>query len=144
VALFVLAAVPAAAGVSALDGVAVGVPFALFILGTGIMVWSFLLGLARTTRGDNVVVSNLYLLTGSTPRRVQVHLFGALAASVAAAAALAAFNPAVVLVPILPLGLNGLWAARHGTFPPRPARRESRRELAAPAGEGRRGGRSGQ
>jgi hypothetical protein len=125
VALFVLAAVPAAAGVSALDGVAVGVPFGLFLLGTGIMVWSFLLGLARTARGDNVVVSNLYLLAGSAPRRVQAHLFGALGASIAAAAAFAAANPAVVLVPILPLGLNGLWAARHGTFPPRPASRQS-------------------
>jgi hypothetical protein len=24
------------------------------------------------------------------------------------------------LVPMLPLGLIGLWGARHGTFPPRP------------------------
>jgi hypothetical protein len=144
VGLFVLASVPAAAGASALDGVAVGVPFALFILGTVIMVWSFLLGLARTTRGDNVVVSNLYLLAGSAPRRVQRHLFGALTASIVAAAALAAFNPAVVLVPILPLGLNGLWTARYGTFPPRPARNEPGRTLAASTGEGRRSGRSGQ
>lgn len=144
VVLFVVAAVPAAAGVSALDGVAVGVPFALFLAGTVLMVWSFLAGLARTTRGDNVVVSNLYLLGGSAPRRVQIHLFGALGASVAAAAVLAAFNPAAVLVPILPLGFNGLWAARHGTFPPRPVRGDTSRRVPAPAGEGRRGGRSGQ
>jgi hypothetical protein len=144
VALFVLAAVPAAAGVSALDGVAVGVPFALFLIGTVIMAWSFVLGLSRTTRGDNVVVSNLYFLAGSAPRRVQVHLFGALAASIVAAAALAALNPAVVLVPILPLGLSGLWAARHGTFPPRPASAQPSRGVTASAGEGRRGGRPGQ
>jgi hypothetical protein len=144
VALFVLAAVPAAAGASALDGVAVGVPFALFLIGTVIMVWAFVLGLSRTTRGDNVVVSNLYLLAGSAPRRVQAHLFGALAASIVAAAALAAVNPAVVLVPILPLGLNGLWSARHGTFPPRPARAQPSPGVAASAGEGRRSGRPGQ
>ncbi len=136
VGLFVLATVPAAAGMSALDGVAVGVPLALFLVGTGLMLWSFVAGLARTTRGDNVVVSNLYLLAGSAPRRVQAHLFGALAATVVVACALAAFNPAVVLVPILPLGLNGLWAARHGTFPPRPARPEGRSELRSSTGGG--------
>ncbi len=144
IALFVLATVPSAAGVSALDGVAVGVPFALFLAGTALMVWSFLAGLARTARGDNVVVSNLYLLAGSAPRRVQAHLFGSLGASLVGACALAAFNPAVVLVPILPLGFNGLWAVRHGTFPPRPARGDPSRRVAAPVGEGRRGGRSGQ
>jgi uncharacterized membrane protein YtjA (UPF0391 family) len=144
VALFVIATVPAAFGVSALDGVAVGVPFALFLVGTGIMVWSFVLGLARTTRGDNVVVANLYLLAGSAPRRVQAHLFGALTASIIAAAALAAWNPAVVLVPILPLGLNGLWAVRHGTFPPRPARGDGGRERALSPAERNRGGRPGQ
>ncbi|MBV8951584.1 MAG: hypothetical protein JOZ99_11960, partial [Actinobacteria bacterium] len=37
VAFFVVAAVPSAAGVSALDGVAVGVPFALFLIGTVLM-----------------------------------------------------------------------------------------------------------
>jgi hypothetical protein len=37
-------------------------------------------------------------------------------------AATAAPNPAAVLVPMLPMGLVGLWGARHGVYPPRPAR----------------------
>ena len=30
-------------------------------------------------------------------------------------------NPFGVLVPMLPMGLAGLWGARHGVYPPRPA-----------------------
>lgn len=36
-----------------------------------------------------------------------------------AAAATAKATPTSVLVPLLPFGLCGLWAARHGTFPAR-------------------------
>ena len=36
------------------------------------------------------------------------------------AAGTAAWEPFGVLVPMLPIGLAGIWAARHGTFPPRP------------------------
>jgi hypothetical protein len=125
------------------------------------MLWSYFAGLARTTRGDNIVVTNLYFLAGSAPRRVQLHLFGALGASIAAAAVIAAWNPAGVLVPILPLGINGMWAVRHGTFPPRPVRDDTARGRArspgsassapsslGPGAQGtpgrRRGGRPGQ
>lgn len=161
VALFLVVAVPAAAGVSAFDDLAVGVPLALFLLGVVLMLWSYVAGLARTTRGDNIVVTNLYFLAGSAPRRVQLHLFGALGASIAAAAVIAAWNPAGVLVPILPLGINGMWAVRHGTFPPRPVRDDTARGRArspgsassapssiGPGAQGapgrRRGGRPGQ
>jgi hypothetical protein len=143
--VFVVVAVPAALGVSAFDDVAAWVPFGLFLAGFVVMVWAYVAGLARTTRGDNVVVSNLYFLAGSAPPRVLRHLYGALGASIVAAAALAAWNPAAVLVPILPLGLNGLWAVRHGTFPPRPARDGAgRARQPASAAERRRGGRPGQ
>jgi hypothetical protein len=144
VALFLIVAVPAAAGVAALDDPAVAVALSLFAIGLLVWVWSFAVAIARTTRGDNVVVSNLYFLAGSAPRRVQWHLFGALAASIAVAAGTAASDPFGVLVPMLPLGFNGLWAARHGVFPPRPVRDDtSRRETVASSGR-RRGGRPGE
>jgi hypothetical protein len=37
----------------------------------------------------------------------------------AIAAGTAAWEPFGVLVPMLPVGLAGVWAARYGTFPPR-------------------------
>jgi hypothetical protein len=48
-----------------------------------------------------------------------------LAAQVVVAVATAAARPFTtlafgVLVPVFGVGLNGLWAARHGRFPPRP------------------------
>ena len=144
VAVFVLAAVPAAAGVEAFDDAAVGVALGLFAIGLVVWFWSFAVAVARTTRGDNVVVSNLYFLAGSAPRRVQWHLFGALAASIAVAAGTAASNPFGVLVPMLPLGFNGLWAARHGVFPPRPVREDGRRRETGASPGRRRGGRPGE
>jgi len=38
----------------------------------------------------------------------------------AIAAATVVAEPFGVLVPMLPPGLAGMWAARHGQFPPRP------------------------
>jgi len=38
---------------------------------------------------------------------------------IAVTAATAAAEPFGILVPMLPLGLIGLWGARHGVFPPR-------------------------
>lgn len=144
VAVFVVVAVPAAAGVAAFDDPAVAVALSLFAIGLLVWVWSFAVAIARTTRGDNVVVSNLYFLAGSAPRRVQWHLFGALAASIAVAAGTAASNPFGVLVPMLPLAFNGLWAARHGVFPPRPVRDDTRRRETGATSGRRRGGRPGE
>jgi hypothetical protein len=39
----------------------------------------------------------------------------------------AASEPFGVLVPMLPIGLAGVWAARYGVFPPRPPARPRRR-----------------
>jgi hypothetical protein len=144
VVVFAIVAIPAAVGLSAFDDAAVVVALVLFAIGLGVWFWSFAVAVARTTRGDNVVVSNLYFLAGSAPRRVQSHLFGALAASIAVAAGTAASNPFGVLVPMLPLGFNGLWAARHGVFPPRPVRDERRRRETVASPGRRRGGRPGE
>ncbi|HEX6312203.1 MAG TPA: hypothetical protein VF152_11330 [Acidimicrobiia bacterium] len=117
--IFVLTAVPAALGVDAFDDVAVGVALVLFAVSIPVWVYAFAKAVARTTRGDDIVVASLFFLQGSAPRRVQVHLLTAVGVSVLVAAATGAANPFGVLVPMLPLGLVGLWGARHGTYPPR-------------------------
>jgi hypothetical protein len=118
-ALFAITAVPAALGADAVDDVAVGVALGLFAVSIPVWVYAFGLAVARTARGDDVVVASLFFLQGSAPRRVQLELLGALGVCVLVAAATAAADPFGVLVPMLPLGLTGLWGARHGTYPPR-------------------------
>jgi hypothetical protein len=122
-ALLAATAVPVAVGATVLEGVAIAVALTLFAV--SIPVWVYALGRAavRSARGDDVVVASLFFLQGSAPRRVQVHLMASLGASIAIAAATASAAPFGVLVPMLPLGLAGLWGARHGTYPPR-ARRD--------------------
>ena len=121
VVLFAAVAIPDALGVHAFDGVAIGVALAM-VLGS-LPIWLFAYGLAvtRTARGDDITVSSLFFLSGSAPKPVQRQLLGSVFASVVVAAATVAFNPFGALVPMLPLGLTGLWGARHGQYPPRPA-----------------------
>jgi hypothetical protein len=118
-ALFFVIAVPAAVGVNALDDPAVGVALTLFAV--SLVVWPWALGRAfvRSAEGDDIAVASLFLTLGDGPRQVRWHLFGALGVCVVIAAATAADDPFGVLVPMLPLGFIGLWAARYGTFPPR-------------------------
>lgn len=118
-AVFAVVAIPAALGVEALDTAALVVALALFTLSLPIWVWAFGTAVVRSAGGEDVVVGNLFGSVGGAPRAVRWHLFGALAVSIAIAAATAVADPFGVLVPMLPLGFVGLWAARHGTFPPR-------------------------
>jgi hypothetical protein len=105
--------------IGAFDPVAVGVCVALFVI--SLPVWVYALGVAivRSGRGDDIAVASLFFLAGSAPADVRKHLLGAVGASVLVAAVTAWANPFAVLVPMLPLGFAGMWAARHGTFPPR-------------------------
>lgn len=119
VVLFAVTAIPAAAGVSALEGVALGTAVALFVLGIAVWLWGFGVALVRNASGDDIVVGSLFLLQGSPPRGVRRNLYLALAASVVLAGATGAADAFGILVPMLPIGLIGLWGARHGTFPPR-------------------------
>ena len=136
-AIFAATAIPAAAGVEALDAAAIGVALGLFAISLGVWCWAFAIALARTTRGDDVVVGSLFLLQGPVPRRVRAHLFGSLSVCLVITAVTAAAEPFGVLVPMLPLGLAGLWGARHGTYPPR-------RPSGATTGGRRSSGRAGQ
>lgn len=119
--LFAITAVPAALGVDAFGGVAVGMALFLFFASWPVWGWAFVLAASRSAQGDNVVVANLFVSVGDAPRDVRFHLFGSLALGVTIALATMFADPFGVLVPMLPLGFVGLWAARHGTFPPRPA-----------------------
>lgn len=119
VALFAVTAVPAAAGASFLDGVALGVAAALFVVGIAVFVWAFGAALVRSANGDDIVVASLFLAQGPAPRPVRVQLYAALVASVVLAGATGANDAFGILVPMLPVGLIGLWGARHGTYPPR-------------------------
>ena len=132
--MFAASAVPAALGADALDGVAVGVAVGLFAVSIPVWVYAFGLAVARTARGDDVVVASLFFLQGSAPRRVQLELLGALGACVLVAAATGAANPFGVLVPMLPLGLTGLWGARHGAYPPRRRTTEGLMKEGSPRG----------
>jgi hypothetical protein len=75
--------------------------------------------LARSANGDDIVVGTLFLAQGAAPRAVRVQLYVALATSVAIAAGTGTSDAFGILVPMLPLGLVGLWGARHGVFPAR-------------------------
>jgi hypothetical protein len=114
------------AGIVALDAVAplaVAVSAALFVGGSV----AFFLGYAKAvdrSRVEVLGVGGIYFMSGSTPRRVRRHMMGSLAAEVAVVIVALAVKPFSSLVftslaPMWALGLAGMWAARHGTFPPR-------------------------
>jgi hypothetical protein len=118
-ALFGVTAIPAAAGVDSMLGVAIGVALLLFLIACGAFLYAFGVGVARTARGDNVAVANLFFLQGSAPRSVRRAFLVMFLVCLAIALATVVWEPFGVLVPMLPPGLAGVWAARHGTFPPR-------------------------
>jgi hypothetical protein len=117
--VFAAVAIPAALGVDALDTAAIAVALGLFAVSLPVWTWAFGTAVVRSTQGDDVVVANLFGTVGGAPRDVRWHLFGSLGVCVAIAAGTAIADPFGVLVPMLPLGFVGLWAARYGTFPPR-------------------------
>ncbi len=139
--LFTLSAIWAAVvfdGVAKVQGVVVAL--VLFAVGVFAFIWSYWSAVQRS-RTHEMSVAELYFLLGpAIPGTVKRIMNGCLLVQtgVALAAALArGSTPSTgfeggsspgstlafgVLVPMLGLGLNGLWAAVHGNFP----RRESR------------------
>lgn len=138
----VSAAAAAIADTDALDAVAVAVDLLLFGAGCVAFVWSYAIAVRRS-RTDEIAVTNLYLLAGEVaPPAVKRQLRMVLAVQVAVALGTAAIRPFSalafgVLVPVFGLGVTGLWAARHGTFPPRqsPARPGRARRTPEAGGE---------
>ena len=91
----------------------------LTVVATLAFVYAFAVGLARSSRGDNVAVANLFFLQGSAPRPVRRTFLWIVLVCLAITVGTAAWEPFGVLVPMLPIGLAGVWAARYGVFPPR-------------------------
>ena len=85
----------------------------------------------QRSRESEISVSQLFFLTGEVaPRDVKVPMLVALSVQTVVGVAAAIARPTTdgkagsvlafgVLVPMLGLGLNGLWASRHGAFAPR-------------------------
>jgi hypothetical protein len=125
-ALFAVTAIAAAVAPDTFKPVALVTAIVLFAGGCAIFLWAFFLVAARS-RTDQMEQAQIWFLTGPlTPAGVRRSLLGALAVQVVVGLATAGVRPytslaAGVLVPMWGLGLCGLWAARHGTFPARPA-----------------------
>lgn len=124
-AVFVVTAVAAAAAPDTVDEqIALAVAAGLFIAGCVVFLWAFFVAAGRS-RTEQLELAQVWFLTGPpTPGPVRRSLLAALAVQVVAGLATAAARPytslaAGVLVPMWGLGLCGLWAARHATFPPR-------------------------
>ena len=106
-------------------GIAFAVAVALFLAG----VVAFVAAYARAVQRSREVVigiAELFFLAGgvATPD-VRLSLLGALFLQVAVGLGTAIARPystlaAGTLAPVYGLGLCGLWASRHGAFPPRP------------------------
>jgi hypothetical protein len=131
-AVFVVTAVLAAVFFTvALQWIGAVTALTLFAVGVFCFLWSYVHA-AQRSRTDDISVSGLYLLAGpATPPAVRRQLLGLLAVQTVTAAVTTfarlegpdgepGSSLAVgFLVPMLGFGLNGLWAALHGTFPPR-------------------------
>lgn len=103
--------------------VAIGVSVAGFLLGSGVALYGFGVGIVRSARGDDVSVANLFLLQGSAPRIVRRHFGGIVLVSlvvVGVSFANLKIAPYSWLELMVPVGFPSLWAARHGVFPARP------------------------
>ncbi len=126
---FILTAVLSAA---VFDGVALWIgaltAVSLFLVGIATFLWAFYNGVRRS-RVEEVSVTQLYLLVGGVaPTNVRRLMTSLLAVQVVTGLATALARPngpdgspgsslaLGVLVPMFGLGLNGLWAAYHGTF----------------------------
>ena len=107
------------------------VSMVLFAVGAGAALWAYVGALERS-RTSEIGVANLYLLTGRTaPPPVKRTMTGLLVVQVALAFAGAIYGATGlrgsevnalafgILVPMFGIGMNGLWALRHGSFGPR-------------------------
>ena len=101
-----------------------------FVVGVVVFLWGYWTAVQRS-RYDNIAVASMYFLTDncapkSVARRMNVVLGIQVVVSIATAlmrsstdgkpGSTLAFG---ILVPVLGLGMNGLWAALHGEFSPR-------------------------
>jgi hypothetical protein len=110
--------------------VIVVVSLSLFAVGVATFLIGFFAAVQRS-RESEISVSQLFFLVGDVaPRDVKLPMLFALSVQTVVGVAAAIARPTTdgkagsvlafgVLVPMLGLGLNGLWASRHGEFAPR-------------------------
>lgn len=129
------AVVAAAMFTTAARAQAVAVSLTMFVAGVAAFLWGFWNAVQRS-RTEEIAVTTLFFLAGGTaPAGVRRTMNACLAAQVLVGVATSLARPTTdgepgsslafgILVPMLGLGLNGLWAAFHGRFPPRAMTRE--------------------
>jgi hypothetical protein len=110
--------------------IAVVVSLACFAVGITVFLWGYWSAVQRS-REDNISVAAMYFLVdGSAPSRIALVMNSTLAVQVVVAVATALSRSSTdgragstlafgILVPMMGLGFNGLWAAEHGVFDPR-------------------------
>jgi hypothetical protein len=106
------------------------VDLVLFSIGVAAFIWGYFSAVQRS-RVDEISVASLYFLSGQVAKKqVQKIMNGCLIAQLVIGLAGAIARSSTdgkagstlafgVLVPLLGLGLNGLWASQFGTFTPR-------------------------
>ncbi|MGH8991230.1 MAG: hypothetical protein ACRDZ7_06865 [Acidimicrobiia bacterium] len=76
--------------------------------------------LRSAQNAEKVTVGSLFFLNRAAPGAARLPLLGSLGACLVVTFLTATRAPFGILVPVWPLALCGVWAARHGTFPPIP------------------------
>ena len=130
-ALFLVATVVSAAVFTPTTRAAgVVVDLVLFSIGVAAFIWGYFSAVQRS-RVDEISVASLYFLSGQVAdKKVQKTMNGCLIAQFVIGLAGAIVRSSTdgragstlafgVLVPLLGLGLNGLWASQFGSFTPR-------------------------
>ena len=129
--LFVIASVMAAAAFSQpWKKIAVAVSLLCFAIGITVFLWGYWTAVQRSRTDEISVAAMYFLIDGAAPASVARILNSTLAVQVIVAIATAISRSSTdgkagstlafgILVPMMGLGFNGLWASIYGTFSPR-------------------------
>jgi hypothetical protein len=110
--------------------IAVAVSLICFSVGVVAFLWGYWNAVQRSRR-DNIAVASLYFLADKcAPKSVSVRMNSLLVAQAVIGLTTALLRSSTdgkagstlafgILVPVLGIGLNGLWGAQNGEFPPR-------------------------
>jgi hypothetical protein len=121
----VATSIAAAAAPATFGAVHAALSIALFVVGTGAMLWAYALGVSRS-RTELITIAGLFFLAdGVAPRATRRALRIATAVQVVAVVAAASIRPYSevafgILAPMFGLGMMAVWGGRYGEFPPRP------------------------
>jgi len=130
VAFAVVAVVSAIFFTSGLRVAIVAVSLVLFTIGVATFLLGYFAAVQRS-REEEISVTQLFFLAGEVaPKNVRLAMWYCFAAQCAVGLGVALARPSTdgkagsvmafaVMVPMLGIGLNGLWAGRFGTFAPR-------------------------